>query len=124
LVTFTAPQRRSGRSKFPWSSVLLFGLDAVISFSSAPLIVAFALGLMFAVLGFGYLVYAIFLALVLQIAIPGWASILSVVLLMGGVQLIVAGIQGLYIAKMYDELKGRPMYLVDRTVGIKSGKEP
>jgi glycosyltransferase involved in cell wall biosynthesis len=123
LVTFTAPERRSGRSKFPWSSILLFGLDAVISFSSAPLIVAFALGLMFAVLGFGYLVYAIFLALVVQIAVPGWASILSVVLLMGGVQLIVAGIQGLYIAKMYDELKGRPMYLVDRTVGINSGKE-
>jgi dolichol-phosphate mannosyltransferase len=65
-----------------------------------------------------YAIYALYLRLVLGTALPGWTSLLLVVLLMGGVQLFTLGILGSYIARIYDEARRRPIYLVKESYGL------
>jgi dolichol-phosphate mannosyltransferase len=88
-----------------------FSLDAVASFSSFPLQVATFLGFLFSLIAFVSLPLVV-LARVLNIYDAGVPSLLFVVLLLGGIQLITVGIIGEYVGRIYDEVKGRPLYLV------------
>jgi hypothetical protein len=80
--------------------------------------VATVLGLVVSLLGFVYAVYALVAKLTGRAALSGWASLIIVVLLLGGVQLLTLGLLGEYIAKIYLEAKQRPLYIVDETVGL------
>ena len=116
-VPYRAEARPTGRSKYSTRKMARLALDGITSFSVAPLRLATVLGFLVSLLGFAYAVYA----LVVRIAghpQAGWTSLIIVVLLLGGVQLITLGIIGEYIAKIYLETKKRPLYIVDETVGL------
>jgi glycosyltransferase involved in cell wall biosynthesis len=111
-ITFDRPERSGGASKWSYWRLWNFALDAVTSFSSMPLKVWSYLGV---IISLGAFLYALFLAglkIVRGIDVPGYASIMVAVLFFGGVQLISLGVIGEYLARTYNEVKGRPLYLV------------
>ena len=119
-VEYVRPPRTRGETKFPLRKMLRFALDGLTSFSHVPLQLATWLG--FAVSFFAFLYILVVLALwVLNINVPGWTTLMVFVLLLGGVQLMVIGVLGEYLGRIYDEVKGRPLYLVAEEVG---GEEP
>jgi dolichol-phosphate mannosyltransferase len=111
-VNYTREPRRAGRTKFPLRKMLRFASDGIVSFSTTPLRLTLVLG--FAVSAFSLLaaVGAIVVKLSGVYAVPGWASIVVGLLFLSGVQLTVLGVMGAYVARIYDEVKQRPLYLV------------
>ncbi len=112
FVPFEAPARASGRSSYTLRRMLGLGADALFSFSTAPVRLATRLGL--AVVGCGVLYLgqiAWTLAFEPQRIVPGWSSLMLVVLLLGGTQLVLVGLVGEYVARIFEESKGRPLYL-------------
>ena len=119
-VAYVRPPRTRGETKFPLRKMLRFALDGLTSFSHVPLQLATWLG--FAVSLFAFLYILVVLALwVLKINVPGWTTLMVFVLLLGGVQLMVIGVLGEYLGRIYDEVKNRPLYLVAEEVG---GEQP
>jgi dolichol-phosphate mannosyltransferase len=110
-VPYKRDARYAGETKYTLRKMVRFSLDAVASFSSFPLQIATFLGFIFASIAF-LLLPLVVLARLLQIYDAGVPSLLFVVLLLGGIQLITVGIIGEYVARIYDEVKGRPLYLV------------
>ncbi|MDH3244045.1 MAG: glycosyltransferase family 2 protein [Saprospiraceae bacterium] len=113
-VTYNAELRHSGKSKYSFAKMLRFALDGITSFSSRPLQLSFYLGLIVSLLGFIYGIYII-LAYLQGQTIPGWTSLLLVLLIIGGVILINLGIVGEYIARIFNEVKARPHYFIKET---------
>jgi dolichol-phosphate mannosyltransferase len=109
-VRFQVASRGAGHSKFTFRRLFAFAIDALLSFSKAPLRLAFALGVVVTLLGFLHSVYACIAALVGHGL--GWEILLSLNLMMGGSILIVLGVLGEYIGRIYEQVKGRPLYLL------------
>ena len=110
-VTYQRDSRYAGETKFTLSRMLRFALDAMASFSHAPLQAATILGFLFSFIAF----MAIPIVFVLKLFgsyLPGFSTITIVVLLLGGIQLIAVGIIGEYVGRIYDEVKRRPLYVV------------
>jgi dolichol-phosphate mannosyltransferase len=110
-VPYKRDPRYAGETKYTLSKMLRFSLDAISSFSHRPLQLATLLGFLISTLAF----IAIPVVVVLRILgsyLPGFGAITIVVLLLGGIQLIAVGIIGEYVGRIYDEVKGRPLYLV------------
>ena len=110
-VPYRRDARYAGQTKFTLRKMVRFSLDAVASFSSLPLQLATFLGFLFAAGAF-LLLPLVVVARLLEIYDAGVPSLLFVILLLGGIQLITVGIIGEYVARIYDEVKGRPLYLV------------
>jgi len=117
-LIFERPQRLAGASKWSYWRLWNFALDGVTSFSSLPLKVWSYLGLIISIFAFLYALFLASLKIVRGIDVPGYASIMVAVLFFGGVQLITLGIIGEYLARMYNEVKGRPLYLVRESWGF------
>jgi glycosyltransferase involved in cell wall biosynthesis len=117
-ITFDRAERSGGRSKWGYWQLWNFALDAVTSFSSMPLKVWSYLGVIISLLAFLYALFLAGLKISRGIDVPGYASIMVAVLFFGGVQLISLGIIGEYLARTYNEVKGRPLYLVRERWGF------
>lgn len=117
-VFYRREARASGASKYPLFNMIAFGLDGVLSFSFAPLRLAVWTGFAAIAIALGGIVYAILLRLFTTDWVRGWASLFVAVLLMSGVQLVSLGIIGEYIGRIYREVKGRPLYLVQTRLGF------
>src|SRR4051795_8742136 len=116
-VSYAREGRRSGGTKFTLRRMLRFSADAISSFSHVPLQLATLLGFLFSALAF----LAIPLVIVARITnqyVPGVSSTIVAVLLLGGIQLITVGIIGEYVARIYDEVKQRPLYVVRSTTNL------
>lgn len=111
MVPYTAPSRFSGKSKYSITKMFRFAADGITSFSAKPLRISFFAGVIVSFIGLLYAIYAI-IEYFGGKTIPGWASILVSILLIGGMQLISIGIIGEYLARVFNEAKNRPMYLV------------
>ena len=120
-VEYVREERFAGQSKYPLTKLLQLGLNGVISFSDAPLRLALRLGLAISVLAFFGGIAAIGIKIAGLFPIPGTASIVVLTSFLGGVQLLILGILGLYLGRIYDEVKGRPLYVVDKETGSVSG---
>jgi glycosyltransferase involved in cell wall biosynthesis len=110
-VTYQRDSRYAGETKFTLSRMVRFALDAMASFSHAPLQAATILGFLFSFIAF----LAIPIVFVLKLFgsyLPGFSTITIVILLLGGIQLIAVGIIGEYVGRIYDEVKRRPLYVV------------
>ncbi|MCX7717162.1 MAG: glycosyltransferase family 2 protein [Candidatus Sumerlaeaceae bacterium] len=110
-VPYDAPPRLAGRTKYSPARMLLFALDGITSFSVKPLRLAFGLGAAVLVLALIYGIYVIATWAAGRV-VPGWTSLLLVVLIMGSIQLLTLGVMGVYIGRIYDEVKQRPLYIV------------
>jgi polyisoprenyl-phosphate glycosyltransferase len=117
FVEFDAAPRAAGRSRFGWRKRFAFALDGILGFSVAPIRLAIWTGGVVAALGGVYLAYVIARALGGgPDVVPGWASLISVVLILGGLQLVFVGILGTYVARVFEQTKGRPLYVLRRDV--------
>lgn len=111
VIDYHANPRLSGKSKYSLRKMLKLGFDGITSFSSKPLRMAFYTGLSIFIIGLLYAIYAI-VGFFLHKNIQGWTSLLVSVLIIGGIQLLCIGIIGEYIARIFNESKGRPMYFI------------
>ena len=114
VVDYTRGKRTSGRTKFSWWRLWNLGLEGITSFSTAPLRVWTYIGLFISATAFTYGGYIVVRTLVLGIDVPGYASLLTAILFLGGVQLVSLGVIGEYVGRIYMESKGRPIYVVRR----------
>jgi dolichol-phosphate mannosyltransferase len=110
-VAYDRDPRHAGETKYTLRKMVRFAFDAITSFSHAPLQAATGLGFLFALIAFIGLPIAIIFRATGQF-VPGITTVLFAVLLLGGIQLITVGIIGEYIGRIYEEVKGRPLYLV------------
>lgn len=118
-VYYSRDPRLAGETKYPFSKMLRFAIDGILSFSQVPLRFSSAFGLVSSAISFLFMVYGLVVKYFFpQNAIPGWASLFSAVLFLGGVQLICIGVLGEYVGRIYEELKRRPLYIVDREVNF------
>lgn len=117
-VPFRREERFAGETKYPFGKMVKFATDGIVSFSAAPLRLALKIG--FAVAGLSFLMGAVFLVskILGLYSVPGLASIAVFVAFLGGIQLFLLGIVGEYIARIHDEVKGRPLYLVRDAQGL------
>jgi dolichol-phosphate mannosyltransferase len=122
-VPYKRDPRYAGTTKYTLPKMLRFSLDAISSFSHRPLQLATLLGFIISTLAF----IAIPVVIVLRILgsyLPGFSSLTIAVLLLGGIQLIAIGLIGEYVGRIYDEVKGRPLYLVRSRVNIPDHEAP
>ncbi|MFA5145952.1 MAG: glycosyltransferase family 2 protein [Candidatus Omnitrophota bacterium] len=117
-VEYVAPARYSGNSKYSIRKMMRLAVDGITSFSWFPLQVATYFGLLVSFFSFAYTLYAIFIRLFTSKAVPGWSSLLIAVTFIGGVQLVFLGIIGEYIGRIFEEVKGRPIYIVNEAIGF------
>jgi dolichol-phosphate mannosyltransferase len=122
-VHYTRAPRYAGRTKFPLRKMMAFASDGIVSFSAAPLRLTLHIGFAVSLISFLSGVLAIVLKLSGVYAVPGWASIVAGVLFLSGVQLTVLGVMGSYVARIYDEVKLRPLYLL-REDGPRMSRDP
>jgi polyisoprenyl-phosphate glycosyltransferase len=123
-VHYVRAARHGGKSKFPLRRMLSFARDGIISFSTAPLRLALNFGFIVSGLSFLLGIAAAVVRLTGLYAVPGWASIAVGLGFLGGVQLIVLGVIGEYIAGIHDEVKQRPLYLVRDERGFSRSDRP
>lgn len=122
VVEYERDPRAAGTTKYPLGKMLRLAMDGIVSFSLRPLQLSGALGALAALLGFGVLVYAVFERLAGRDVLPGWTSLMVAILFMGGVQLLSLAVLGEYVGRIYEEVKGRPLYVVSERVGFENGQ--
>lgn len=115
-LQYERPARFAGETKYPFRKSLQLAFDAITSFSYAPLRLASYLGIIIS--GFAFMYIAVVIALkILGVNFPGYTSLMASVLLLGGVQLIVLGIIGEYVGRIFEQGQGRPLYLIESVRG-------
>lgn len=117
-VPYQANARLSGQTKYSPTRMIRLAIDGLVSFSTTPLYVAIYVGGLLALLGVAYLLYALYARFVTGNVVPGWTSLIILVTFVGGIQLVLMGIIGIYIGKIYEEAKQRPLYLIRETLGF------
>jgi len=117
-IVFDREPRRQGTSKWNYWKLWNFALDGILSFSFIPLQVWSYLGLFVSIFSLFYAAFLVIRTLIFGIDVPGYASLMVAVLFLGGVQLISLGVIGEYLARVYEETKARPLYLVRDVYGL------
>lgn len=105
-------QRAAGETKWSFWKLFLYSLDGIMAFSTAPLSIASFFGILFCFMAFCVMAFIFVRAMIYGDPVAGWPSMMCVISLIGGVQLLCIGIMGQYMSKMYMEVKDRPKYLV------------
>jgi polyisoprenyl-phosphate glycosyltransferase len=111
-VPYRAAPRTKGTSKYTSAKMVALAKDAVFAFSSKPLRIVSRLGMLLVVLGGLYLLEVLWEKLAGYNLVPGWATVVGVVLILGGAQLVTLGIIGEYLSRVFDEVKRRPSYIL------------
>jgi glycosyltransferase involved in cell wall biosynthesis len=110
--------RYDNEPRVKFISLLKLAFDSFTSFSTVPLRISMFLGIIFSLLSFIGIIIVIALKLIFKLAIVGWASTISIILLLGGIQLVCIGLQGEYIARIFSEVKKRPNYIIRDKMGF------
>ena len=121
-MLYNRDQRFAGDTKYPLRKMIRFALDALTGFSSAPLKLASHAGLWLSVGSVLVMLY-IFAGWLSGRAIPGWTSLMLIVVVIGAVQMFVLGLMGEYIGRLYSQAKQRPLYIVQEIAG-RDGDNP
>jgi glycosyltransferase involved in cell wall biosynthesis len=116
VVLYDRAERFAGESKYPLAKMLALAWQGVTSFSAVPLHVITTLGFLISVGSFVVTIWALWVRIFNENAVPGWASTVLPIYFIGGIQLLCIGIIGEYLAKIYMETKGRPRYVIEKTV--------
>lgn len=116
-ISYTAKDRHAGESKFGVKNLLKYGLDGIFAFSTMPLKLATYIGFFTSIASIIYLIAVVIEKLCFGIDTKGYATIVVLILLLGGIQLFSIGILGEYISKMYIQTKNRPIYIEKKHLG-------
>ncbi|WP_139904668.1 glycosyltransferase family 2 protein [Clostridium thermarum] len=122
-IEYIREERFAGKTKYPLKKMIKFAKDGIIGFSTKPLKLITTLGLISVLLSFILFVYTIISKLLQTDIERGWASIMVAIAFFSGVQLLSLGIVGEYIARIYDETKGRPLYIVKEKLNFDESTE-
>lgn len=117
-LEYEAEERKYGKTKFNFKSSMALAMEGILAFSVKPLRIATYTGLLSALGSFIYFIIIILQKIIWGINVDGYASIMCVILLLGGIQLITVGILGEYLAKTYTEVKNRPIYVTKKKIGF------
>lgn len=117
IVEYDRGERFAGESKYPVRKIFAFAWQGVTSFTTTPLRMITALGFLVSFVSVGLAAWALAASLIMNKALPGWASIVVPMYFLGGIQLLSIGVIGEYIAKIYMESKSRPRFHIDKLEG-------
>lgn len=117
-LPYRRAERFAGISKYPLRKMLRFATDGILSFSTKPLQMSAAVGVLCAGLSLLGILYALFLRLFTSTWVEGWTAMFIAVLFIGGIQLLGVGILGEYVGRIYNEIKNRPLYVVQEYQGF------
>jgi glycosyltransferase involved in cell wall biosynthesis len=117
-ISFASTNRAAGKSKYSYVRLIRFAMDGIVSFSKRPLQAAVGLGLLFAAFGFIYAFITVIQYLFYSQLPPGWATLVILLSIFNGTQLVFLGIIGEYIGAIFDEVKGRPHYIVEEEINF------
>jgi dolichol-phosphate mannosyltransferase len=119
IVPFQRPRRAAGVTKYPMWRMVRFAWTAISSFSALPLKLSLTAGLLLTLFGLIYSAWVIYEAVVLRTTVRGWSSLVCLQLLFSGATLTALGLIGDYIARIYEEVKGRPLYVVSEAINLR-----
>lgn len=108
-------ERSAGETKWSFWKLFLYALDDIVAFSTAPLVIASVMGMVFCLVAFVAIIFIIVRTLIFGDPTSGWPSMVCIIIFIAGIQLLCMGILGQYMAKTYLETKKRPLYLVEET---------
>lgn len=114
-IDYKAPDRIRGKSKFNLKKLFKYALEGILAFSTAPLVLAAFLGIVFCLIAFLAILIIIIKTLVFGDPVNGWPSLACIIIFMGGIQLFFLGVIGMYLSKAYLEVKKRPIYIIKET---------
>lgn len=118
-IEYERDERFAGETKYPLKKMIKFASDGIISFSAKPLKLMGSLGVFCVSISLIIFLYALIRKLTNDVnVVSGWASIMTAVTFLGGVQLLSISVLGEYIGRIYDESKGRPLYIIEKEVNI------
>jgi polyisoprenyl-phosphate glycosyltransferase len=117
-IEYDRAERFAGTTKYPLRKMLDFATNAILSFSSKPLAVAVRLGFVTIMAALAGGLYMLYLKLFTNTPVPGLTSILLTIVMLGGMQIMLIGVVGAYIARIFEEVKGRPLYVIDETINM------
>ena len=112
-VEYSRKERMAGKSKYPLKKMLSFAMDGITSLSVKPIRLITAFGFIVAAISLIGIIWSVVTALIGS-SVAGWASTISIICFLGGVQLLSLGVIGEYIGKIYLEVKARPRYIIDK----------
>lgn len=110
-IAYENVERAAGETKWSFWKLLLYSIDGIVAFSTVPLSISVVLGVFFAFLSFLGILFVVIRAAIYGDPVAGWPSMMSIILLIGGVQLVCIGILGIYLSKTYLEVKKRPIFI-------------
>jgi hypothetical protein len=122
-VRYTSPPRAAGQTKYTFGRMVRLATDAIVGFSDRPLRLALNLGFIVSLGAILFGLSAVVSKLLGVLVVPGWTSVMVLVGVVGGVQLIVMGIVGEYVGRIADEVKQRPLYVVRAVHGVGAARE-
>lgn len=123
-LPYARDPRHAGTTKWNYVRLWNFALEGITSFSLVPLQLATYAGFAIAALSFGYGAFMVAKTLLIGNPVPGYPSLITIILFLGGVQLVTLGALGEYVGRIYAETKRRPLYLVRETLGLGEGDVP
>ncbi len=123
FVEYERPSRAEGYSKFNFWQLWNFALSGFTSFSTMPIRAGIYLGLLISLVSFVYAFYIATKTIIFGIDVPGYASIMVTMLFLGGIQLFFLGLLGEYIGRIFKEVKNRPLYVVQETIGLNNNAQ-
>lgn len=121
-VEYERDERFAGQTKYPLKKMIRFATDGIISFSTKPLKMVRSLGFITILIAIGLLMYSLVSKFIMHSVVTGWTSLMVAITFFSGVQLFSIGLLGEYIARIYDESKNRPLYLIKEKINYK--KQP
>jgi len=121
-IEYDAPDRAAGTSKFNLTKLVKYALEGIVAFSTSPLLLAAYIGMFFCLIAFIAIIVIIAKTLVWGDPVSGWPSLACLIVFIGGIQLFFFGIMGIYISKIYLEVKHRPIYIEKENEKTSKGK--
>lgn len=121
-MPYQVEKRLNGKTKWSFKKLFKYAIDGIVSFTTTPLRASTILGILISICSFIYLIVLVVKTIIMGIDVPGYASIIGITLLLGGIQLLALGIIGEYLARTYIENKRRPIYIAKEIIKSKDKK--
>ncbi len=122
-LSYEAPDRAAGTSKFNLRKLIKYAMEGIVAFSTTPLLLSAYIGILFCVIAFITILFIIAKTLIFGDPTSGWPSMVCIIVFVSGIQLFFLGIIGMYLSKIYLEVKHRPVYLIKETEKTRPGEK-
>jgi len=118
-ITFNRGERYAGETHYPLIKMIKLAVDGLLSFTALPLRLATWLGIISACAGFAGIIWVVIIRFLPNYTSSGWATLMTTVLFLGGIQLFIMGMIGEYLSRVYTEVQNRPLYIIKDKIGVK-----